>query len=277
MDDAPDDKPAARFGRALLDGLSVAGGAFTRGARAVGGAVAAGYRAVDPDVRRHVAQLPLVGLSAVVPRDEVIEPLANDGHRPLLFVHGLGGHRGNFTPMRTAFELMGRSRSYGLSLSDGLDLDALGERLRADIRRVIAVNELPDDAKVDVVAHSMGGVVTRIALEDPETAARVRTVVTLGTPHRGTYAARYADTIRARALRPKSELMTRLAAQEPWAGPPTMPRLVCFWSEADMMILPAEGATVEGAESVEMEGFTHAGYLLHPRCFGRVFEVLGRG
>ena len=42
-------------------------------------------------------------------------------------------------------------------------------------------------------------------------AARGRTLVTLGTPHAGTQAARFAGTSRCQELRPGSEVMQRIA------------------------------------------------------------------
>lgn len=44
-------------------------------------------------------------------------------------------------------------------------------------------------AKVDIVAHSMGGLVARSAIENHEVAKYVRSLITLGTPHLGTMSA----------------------------------------------------------------------------------------
>ena len=65
--------------------------------------------------------------------------------------------------------------------------------------------------------------------------------------------------------------MTELAEQVPWSG---LPRLVCFWSRADVLLLPATTACVDGAENHEVEGVTHYGYLLRPGCWRRVLEAL---
>jgi triacylglycerol lipase len=44
----------------------------------------------------------------------------------------------------------------------------------------------PSDEKLHVIAHSMGGLDARYALSNiPEVATRVKTLVTIGTPHRG--------------------------------------------------------------------------------------------
>ena len=53
-------------------------------------------------------------------------------------------------------------------------------------------------AKVDIVAHSMGGLVARSAIENHNAADNVRSLITLGTPHRGTLiASSWGDDIRS--------------------------------------------------------------------------------
>ena len=192
----------------------------------------------------------------------------------MVFVHGLGGSPGNFMLMRSYFRFQGRSRTYTIRFSGDGSLPAMATRLRAFIARVVERNALSPREKVDVVAHSMGGVVARLALEDPGTARRVATLVTLGTPHQGTHAARWGNTRHVRALRPGSPVMDRLVAQVPWRRRRGWPRLVAFWSPADLLLLPATTACVDGAENVEMPGFTHYDYLLHPRGWAAVHDVI---
>lgn len=251
-------------------GRSVAG-ASRSAAAAVSGAV----RAIDPDVRRHAAQLPLMGLTLLGgKRDLPVSPLPDDGHRPIVFVHGLQGHRGNFLPMQAFFRLAGRRRTYSVGLRADAQLPELAADLARFVDDVVTLNGLPDGARIDVVAHSMGGIVCRLALADPRVAGRIGTLVTLATPHAGTYAARYAATCHTLELRPDSATIEALRADLPWRGPPDQPRLVALWSKSDTMLLPHESARVEGAENIEVHGFTHFTYLLHPEGWMKVLEAL---
>ena len=50
-----------------------------------------------------------------------------------------------------------------------------------------------------------------------------------------------------------------------------LPRLVCVWSRAHVLMLPAETARVAG---VELAGFRHSAFLLRPRALQRVFATL---
>jgi triacylglycerol esterase/lipase EstA (alpha/beta hydrolase family) len=265
----------AGWGSVVSSGLFAAGRAIGRAAVFTGRSVASAYHAIDPDVRRHVAQWPLLSVSLLVPRQRAIEPLVDDGHAPVLFVHGLGGNRGAFVGMQAWFRLSGRTRCYSLGFPSDTTLEERALVVRRTLVEIAEVNALGDAPQgIDVVAHSMGGLIVRLALDDEATCARVRTFVTLGTPHAGTFAARFGATPEMRALRPDSETMRSLRRQLPWQGPPTHPRLVCLWSSADVLLLPPESARMEGAENIEMVDFTHYSYLIHPGAGDTVLKVL---
>jgi triacylglycerol esterase/lipase EstA (alpha/beta hydrolase family) len=234
----------------------------------------AAYDAVEPDLRRHAAQLPLVGLTTLLPSPKEVSRLPDDRRRALVFVHGMGGGPGNFAAMRRYLHWHGRRRSYAISLASESSLEAMAERLSRFVEEVVVKNDLAEGERIDLVAHSMGGLVARLALEDPSTRRRVATLVTLGTPHAGTQIARYLQTQSTLSLRPDSPVIARLAGQLPWPGPKAMPRLVSIFSASDLMLLPTRSAHVEGAENVELTRFTHYSYLLHPEGWQRVLVAL---
>ena len=126
--------------------------------RRAGQAALDAWNALDPDLLRHAAQLPLMGLTLLGPSHRPLVALPDDGYRPILFVHGLGGHRSNFAPMRLWFRLHGRGRTYSVGFRPELALDAMAEQLRGAITEVLAANGLAADSQVDLVAHSMGGI-----------------------------------------------------------------------------------------------------------------------
>lgn len=271
MPETPSDP--SRWG-AIARGLRAAGGVTARGAAAVGRAARGAYLAIDPDVRRHVAESPIVGLSFLTPRATALPDLADDGHRPLVFVHGLGGHPGNFVVLQTYLRLLGRRRTHAVSFPDTRAIVVMADHLRDVVEQVWTGAGLTDGRGVDLVCHSMGGLVARVALEDPLFAARIHTVVTLGTPHGGSHLARLASTQNVLDLRPGSPLLGRLDAQLPWRGHPSQPRLVAFWSEGDTILLPHTSAQLDGAEQVELPGTTHYGYLFRPSALARIHHKL---
>lgn len=241
-------------------------------AACVGGTIAAGFYCVDGDMRRELASMPLMAMTAIGPRVVLIEPKPDDGRRPVVFVHGMCGHRGNFRGMSAWFRAHGRKRLYSVSLPRHRRARTQAVYLSEFIERVLEANDLPD-GEVDIVAHSRGGVVARLALDDVMTARRVATLVTVGTPHHGTVAARYGRSRELDELRPESDVVARLEQQLPWTGP----RLVCLWSAADPLVVPAANAQVPGATNVELPGLTHCQLLLWPAGWRAAFAALQTG
>ncbi len=247
-----------------------------RAAQGAGASIATAVQAIDPDLRMHLLQLPLVGLTGIMPGDRTIVALPDDGYRPVVFAHGLGGRPGNFALMRAYFASRGRRRTYSVAFGPSTSIEVLALELQDAIRAIIEVNNLPPGTKVDLVAHSMGGVVARLALDDAETAARVANLVTLGTPHRGTYLARFASTHLTHSLRPGSTVLARLCEGAPGKLREGMPHLVSMWSRGDLFMLPPENALVDGAENIEMPSFTHYSFLLTPESWRAVYDSLLR-
>jgi pimeloyl-ACP methyl ester carboxylesterase len=250
------------------------GSALGRAAVKTGESAVAAYQAVDPDARRHLAQLPVMGLSMLGPRACAVEPLPDDGHHPLVLVHGLAGHPGNFMAMRQYLALKGRTRVYAIDFGSAESLDLMATMLRDFVDLVVSRNELDADARVDIVAHSMGGLVTRLALEDRALAERVACVITMASPHSGTYTARLGATTPTTELRPESPVLARLAHQLPWGEQEGLPRLVALWSASDLIVLPGEGGQVPGAENIELPGYTHYSYFLNPEAWRLIHRLL---
>jgi pimeloyl-ACP methyl ester carboxylesterase len=223
------------------------GSCITGSASYVGQGFVAAYEFVDGDLRRELASLPLMAITAIGPRHAEVRAKKDDGERPVIFVHGMSGHRGNFHPMGAFFRTRGRRF----------------------IDEVLVANAMPD-GQVDIVAHSRGGVVARIALNNLETNGKIATLVTIGTPHGGTMAARYGRSRELDELRPDSPIVARLEQQLPWNGP----RLVCLWSAADPLVVPPTNAQVVGAENVELPGLTHCQLLLWPAGWRAAYEAI---
>lgn len=62
-------------------------------------------------------------------------------------------------------------------------VDQLTPALQECIDQALAAN--PDSTQVDILAHSMGGLLSRYYISDPDNASYVRRLVTLGTPQLG--------------------------------------------------------------------------------------------
>lgn len=124
--------------------------------------------------------------------------------------------------------------------------------------------------KVDVVAHSMGGLAVRHYLRFLDGAAKVRRVVFLATPHRGTYAAYLAWGDGAEEMEPESGFLRRLNGEPLPAGV----RATTIRTPLDLRVFPGESAELPGATNLEVCCPTHPGLLRDERTFALVLRAL---
>jgi pimeloyl-ACP methyl ester carboxylesterase len=273
----PDDDEETGEPTPIATSLATAGRVLWKAGVWAGRSAHAAYTAVDPSFRQHLAESSVLGLTMVAGRRTPDLRLPDDGGRAVVFIHGLAGHRGNFVPLQRYFAYRGRTRVISIGFEDYSSIESIAEQLKTVLRELLAVNELPAGPAVDLIAHSMGGIVCRLALLDEDIASRVDRLITIATPHDGTQLARFLDTAKLRSLRPGSELLQRLEAQLPWRARAGHPRLVCFWSRQDLVLLPPESAYVDGAVAVELNDCTHNGFLIRPRAIREIFAAASDG
>ncbi len=131
------------------------------------------------------ASLLLSPLSALAPDDEVWVSAAADFDAkaphptPVMLVHGFLGNPGHFRVLRRFLAVRGFHNFATFSYAPRVDHEELAERLGHALE---AVCEATGRAEIDVVGHSLGGLVARHLLERGE-GAHVRRLVTLGAPY----------------------------------------------------------------------------------------------
>ena len=128
--------------------------------------------------------------------------------------------------------------------------------------------------KVDLVCHSAGGLVARYYLKYLKGDRHVAHLVTLGTPHLGTYVA-YALGFPFMGIlkqtRPGSHLLDEVNG--PGAVPPHV-RITSFWSPVDGVVIRPENAILAGAHNVKVPWLTHWGFLWNPHVYGLIRDAL---
>jgi pimeloyl-ACP methyl ester carboxylesterase len=178
---------------------------------------------------------------------------------PILLVHGMVDNRSIFTFLRRALRRCGFGRvstlNYSVFTSDvRTAARELGERVEA------LCAETGYD-RVHVVGHSMGGVIARYYVQRLGGDERVHTVVTMGSPHGGTEAARLLPTRLARQLRPDSDVVAEL--REP--APDCRTRFVAIWSDLDQLVLPVQRARIDHPDlAVRNVAVTDVGHMSLP-------------
>ena len=124
-----------------------------------------------------------------------------------------------------------------------------------------------------LVGHSMGGLAIRAWLRaTPGALQRCHHVVTLGTPHRGTWLARFAHTYNGKQMRLESRWLRSLAAAEP-AG--LAQHFSCLYSHCDNIVFPVSSAVLPGAAEVRhLPGRAHVELLRDPEVWALVMRCL---
>jgi triacylglycerol esterase/lipase EstA (alpha/beta hydrolase family) len=101
-----------------------------------------------------------------------------------------------------------------------------------------------------IVGHSMGGLAARAWLATQahkETdAIPVHRIITLGTPHHGTWLARFSHTLNGAQMKSGSEWLHNLKVNEKKLQ---KVQLTCFFSNCDNIVFPVSSAKLEGADN----------------------------
>jgi len=113
-----------------------------------------------------------------------------------------------------------------------------------------------------IVAHSMGGLAVRAWLASG--GRGVHRVITIASPHHGTWAARFSATDNAGDMRQDSGLLGLLAAAE---TPELLARFTCFYSHCDNIVFPPSTATLDGADNRHVPAMAHVHLAGHPAVF----------
>ncbi|WP_369146030.1 lipase family alpha/beta hydrolase [Streptomyces sp. R44] len=198
------------------------------------------------------------------------------GSRPVVLLHGFVDNRSVFVLLRRSLTRHGRDCVESLNYSPlTCDLRAAAELLG---RRVDEIRARTGHDEVDIVGHSLGGLIARYYVQRLGGDTRVRTLVTLGTPHSGTTVAPLADAHPlVRQMRPGSEVLRELAGPAPGCRT----RFVSFWSDLDQVMVPVETARLDHPDllvhNVRVSGIGHLALPVHPTVAAGVREALDAG
>ena len=176
-------------------------------------------------------------------------PATARGRRGVVLVHGFICNRAFWYPWLARLRALDRA-FVAVSLEPVFaEIDGYAASVDEAVARVEAATGLPPV----VIAHSMGGLVVRAWLrEQPARRGRVASVVTIGSPHRGTWLASMALSPNAKQMRLDAAWMNALAE-----APTHADLFTCWWSECDQIVFPPPTAVLPGSESRQLRGVAH--------------------
>ncbi|MFF8288274.1 lipase family alpha/beta hydrolase [Streptomyces sp. NPDC016309] len=194
-------------------------------------------------------------------------------HPPVVLLHGFVDNRSVFVLLRRSLARHGRTQVESLNHSLlTCDIRAAAELLGRHVEEICDRSGHPE---VDIVGHSLGGLIARYYVQRLGGDRRVRVLVTLGTPHAGTTAAPLAAVHPlVRQMRPGSSVLRELG--EP--APRCRTRFVSFWSDLDQWMVPVETARLDHPDlitrNVRVTGIGHLALPVHPAVAAGVRQAL---
>ena len=155
---------------------------------------------------------------------------------PIVFVHGYSGSTiVNFSAMIQWFKNAGypSNRLYYYTYNTLPGVAASANILKDKVNSVLAAT---GKSKVDIISHSMGGLVTRYYMKYLGGASKVKQVVNVATPHKGTVWAYLEPFTQAAVdMRPGSSLLNSISGYYPGLN---------LYSSCDEVVIPNSSANV---------------------------------
>ncbi len=195
--------------------------------------------------------------------------VALDGDRgfPVLMLHGFGANSGFWRPLAQRLRRAGISHAT-VDLEPVLgSIDDYADLIEAQATLLCAATGA---TQLIVVGHSMGGLAARAWMRR-HGSARVARLVTLGTPHFGSWLASYGSGRNARQMVPPGAdpkaWLNQLAASEDAS---LRARVVSIRSRHDNIVSPQDAALLPGAENVALDLVGHVALGFDPAVLDRV-------
>ena len=193
-----------------------------------------------------------------------------EGH-PVVLIHGLYHNAGAWIFYRWLLRRKGYGRVYAFSYSSWREgfWDIFGklETWMAQVQR-----ECPGEDIV-MVGHSLGGLLakTYAGKQDGAQPSRIRKVITLGSPYKGSKMVVFGFGSLADSLRYQGPLVRELEKFDPSSRLPC----IAFYSPVDNMVLPPESLMPPSGWIREQTApLCHVGALYHVPTFRRVLGYI---
>jgi triacylglycerol lipase len=188
------------------------------------------------------------------------------GRRGIVFVHGFICNRGLWAPwLARASEAGHPFAAVNLEPVFG-SIDDYADTIDAAVRRVTAASGQPPV----LVCHSMGGLAARAWLRRHQQATRVARIVTIGTPHRGTWLARFSRVANGRQMQVDGDWLRELAASQA----PSQDLFTCWYGNCDNVVMPPSTATLPGADNRLVQGAAHVDLAFRAEVIEGTFALV---
>lgn len=190
---------------------------------------------------------------------------------PVVLVHGIFHNASAFYRINRLLKREGFKRLESVNLWTSVQsIQRMADQLKRQVDQLYAETILDNPmGKVRIVAHSLGGMVTRTALLDDSFAHKIDKVCFLGTPHQGSLFYELPLPRSVRDLAFNSQLLRRLR-DEP------LPGGIHYWNFRGGLdlVTPASATFLPHVPNLFFENVGHAGLLSDRNVLRTVVRLL---
>lgn len=191
---------------------------------------------------------------------------------PVILVHGYIMNRSAFLVMSQALAAAGFRHVRAFNYPQfTLGLPEIARLLGKEVDRVLAATGA---SRCMIIGHSLGGMIARYYIQMIGGEDKVDTLVTLGTPHNGTYTAHLGIGPAAAQMTYRSPIVERLEQ----AARPSSVRYICYYSDLDVFVVPAVSAKLSvsalQAVNIRIHDIGHLSMLLSGEVIQSVVDHL---
>ncbi|MFY3384965.1 esterase/lipase family protein [Paracidovorax sp. MALMAid1276] len=192
------------------------------------------------------------------------------GERGVVLVHGFMCNRGLWLPWHAPLRAAGHAH-VAVNLEPVMgSIDTYADIIEKAVQQVTAATGQPPV----LVCHSMGGLAARAWLRAHQADARVHRILTLGTPHGGTWLGRFSRAVNGRQMSLAGDWVVALQRAEP-AGRAAL--FTCWYSNCDNIVFPASTAALPGADNRFVDGVAHVEMAFDPQVMRACLAEIRRG
>lgn len=190
-------------------------------------------------------------------------------HRPVLLIHGFACNHSVWNAWLGLLEDCGFGPVRVIDLEPPLaDIEHHAAHVERELR---ALFQECGDSSVDIIAHSMGGLVARAALRRIGPGI-IGQIVTLATPHHGTVLARlFGQRGPLQQMCPESSWLNQLNADQQDG---TYAPVTSIYSLEDNLVVPALSPVLKHAHLFELRGIGHLGILSSRKAMEHAVSAL---
>jgi triacylglycerol lipase len=190
---------------------------------------------------------------------------------PILLVHGIDDSGNRFAQLYALLVQKGFGPVSAMNIippNGSIPMEVMAEQVAEAVEKLRHNNA---NIQVDIVAYSMGSLVTRYYLQRMGGKSLVHRFISIAGPHHGTLTAYLRDNAGCRQMRPGSTFLKNLNEDgDPWGGM----EVFSFWTPLDLMIFPAVTSRLPRANNRRFCVLAHPLTVSDPRLMDAVIKAL---